>query len=190
MATVPVRSRRASWLSTTDGRLTVALLAILLFCLVVGVLGFEHAEKLLLRSEAQEVAAHVASTVEKGVPNIRHILSAREPTEAEVRRLTEIVAISNVVGIRMIGPEGEIVFEAESIVGKRYLGSKHYATLLASGETPTWVARESRRADTVKQAGDASRQSGDLAGGDVDLPNAMISDVGNIEFDAVGCGPS
>lgn len=136
---VLAHSKKFAWLSTNDSRLGVGLGVILLFCLGVGIAGFEHAENVLLRSEAQEVAAHAAARVEKGIPDIRRILAEREPTKAEIRRLTEIITISNLVGIRLIGHDGEVLFEAESIEGKGYLGSADYAALLVPGGPPTWV---------------------------------------------------
>lgn len=139
---VSVQRRKADWIGTTDARLGIGLCLILLFSLVIGLVGLERAEQILLRSEAQEVAAHVATTVENGVPNIRQILAQREPTAGEISRLNEIIAISNVVGIRMIGPEGEIVFEPKSLKGKGSLGTKQYADLLGNGPLHSWVDRD------------------------------------------------
>lgn len=141
---VPAKSKEIAWQSETNGRLVGWLGLILLICLGVGIAGFEHGETVLLRSEAREVAAHVATTVKIGVPDIRRLLSEREPTDVEIRRLREIFSISNVVGIRLIGPGGEIVFESQSIEGKGYLGSAQYAALLGQDTPPTWIDRDNQ----------------------------------------------
>jgi PAS domain S-box-containing protein len=146
---VPFQNKKVAWLHTADGRLGGWLGFILLICLAMGIAGFEKAEHLLLRSETKEVASHVAATVNKAVPRIDRILSQGTPSDAEAKRLSEIIAISNVIGIRMIGPHGRAGFETGSVATYGTLDHDQYASLIKAGRSETWVDSEGTRSGFV-----------------------------------------
>ncbi|MBT5049787.1 MAG: PAS domain S-box protein [Rhodospirillaceae bacterium] len=112
---------------------------------------------------------HTATAVEKGLPDIRRILSEREPTASEIQRMTEIAAISDVFGIRMIDPQGDIVFDTPTIEGKGYLGSQRFAALLGSDDVPTWADGEIGGDATVIRRTLITFKEGDAIAGGLEI---------------------
>ena len=131
---VPIKAAFPPWLRTTDGRLCAGLIAILLFCQVCLVVGLERIEGMLLRSEAQEVALHVANTVGNGVADLAGLLGDRRPTPEESGRIADILKINNVLGIRLVGKGGFDEFEPEFIEDAENGDTVVDKALLARGE--------------------------------------------------------
>lgn len=100
-----------SWWRTSDGRVSCALFAILLFCLTTLYFSLEQAEKYLFRSEASEVGSTVVTNLLNGLPKLGSVLKERDPSEEEIAKIEEIIGITGVMGLRLMDPQGSVVFE-------------------------------------------------------------------------------
>ena len=122
------------WYRTIDGRLFAALVAILLSCLVALYGALQQTEKFLLRSEAQEVAIHAAYTIEHGVPDLARLAAELQAPPKVLSRLSEIIQMTNIAGIRVIESDGSVIVESTALRGIGFSGSLAYAQLLADRE--------------------------------------------------------
>ena len=121
------QAKEKPWWRTADGRVGGALLAILLFCLTTLYFSLEHAEKYLFRSEASEVGSTVVTNLLNGLPNLGSVLKDRDPRDKEVEKIEEIIGITGVMGLRLIDPQGSVVFEPLDLPVYGQKDSKVYA---------------------------------------------------------------
>jgi PAS domain S-box-containing protein len=133
-----IQAQPFPWHRTTDGRLFAALVAILLLCLAALYGALNQTEQFLTRSEAQEIAIHAAYTIEHGVPDIARLVADLEPPPKVLPRLSEIIDMTNIVGVRVIDPEGAVIFESDALHGNPFSGSLAYARLMAREELGIW----------------------------------------------------
>jgi len=71
----------------------------------------EKAEKYLFRSEASEVGSTVVKNLLNGLPKLGSVLKERDPSEEEIAKIEEIIGITGVTGLRLMDPQGSVVFE-------------------------------------------------------------------------------
>ncbi len=119
--------KEKSWWQPSDGRIGSALFAILLFCLTTLYFSLNQAEKYLFRSEASEVGSTVVVNLLTGLPKLDSILKDRDPREAEIKKIEEIIGITGVEGLRLIDPQGSVVFEPIDLPISGQKDSKVYA---------------------------------------------------------------
>ncbi|MDA1326487.1 MAG: PAS domain S-box protein, partial [Proteobacteria bacterium] len=133
-----VQDQPPPWLRTADGRLFAVLAAILLFCLISLYLSLQWAEKMVLRSEAHEVATHAAHTIEQGVPDLARLAADLEPSPKVLARLSEIIDMTHIDGVRVFDAEGAVLFGSTAADGIGISGSSVYSAHLKTGEVTTW----------------------------------------------------
>ena len=154
------------WYRTTDGRLFVALIAILLFCLGAVYVALQEAEKYLLKSEAHEVATHAVYAIEHGVPDIGLLTAATEPSPEALSRLSKIIEMINIKGIRIIDTDGAVIFRSIGVRRDGPGGALAYPALLATGNTTR--SFEQRNASTgvlISRVLVPVHEEGELVGG-------------------------
>jgi PAS domain S-box-containing protein len=128
------QAKAKSWWRTSDGRVGCALFAILLFSLATLYFSLEQAQEYLFRSEASEVGSTAAANLVNGLPSIGSVLRNRDPSDAEIKKIEEIIGITGVMGLRLIDAEGSIVFEPLNLPVYGQKDSKEYAREINRGE--------------------------------------------------------
>ena len=119
-----------------------------------------------MRSQAHEVATHAAYTIEQGVPDLAQLAATLEPSVGIFSRLSEIIEMTNISGVRIIDSEGAVTFESTAIQGTKFSGSLAYSVQLSTGDLTAWFdQRTELTGDLVSRVLVPVYHDGKIAGG-------------------------